>query len=117
MQDNIGKQIEDAYKQRFQLPNERCTMVSSPSPALPFDCLQIMNLSLQIDSKVTGDEGVCWLYLKQAIQRKEPARTIVNTVRDMAQDNFYAVADVLGNGLTNKILSHDNIQNTQTFQR
>lgn len=74
-------------------------ITTSPS----FDCLQIMDLSLQIDAKITGDEGFCWMAVKKAVKDK-PACMVVNTVRDMAQDNFNAVADVLGMVLTNKII-------------
>lgn len=77
------------------------------SPAIPFDCLQLMRLVHDIEFKLAGQQGAVWCYVKKAITDKYPAKKIVVMVQDMAIDNYNAVADVLGVVLTDRILSHD----------
>ena len=69
-----------------------------------FDYLQLMKSVIDIEFKLAGEQKGVWLFIKQAIQMKEPARDIINTVKNMAEDNYNAVADVLGVKLTNRIL-------------
>ena len=76
-------------------------ITNSPS----FDCLQLMDLVLKVQAKVTGEEGICWIAVRNAIDSGRPARQIINTLKDMATDNYNVVADVLGKLLTDKILA------------
>ena len=76
-------------------------ITTSPS----FDCLQLMDLVIKVDGRISGDEGICWLAVKNAIRTQRPARQIINTLKDMATDNYNVVADVLGKLLTDKILA------------
>lgn len=75
-------------------------ITTSPS----FDCLQLMDLVIKVQAKVTGEEGICWISVRNAIDSGRPARQIINTLKDMATDNYNVVADVLGVSLTDKIL-------------
>jgi len=74
------------------------------SPAIPFDCLQLMRLVHEVEMKIAGNESIWCLAVKNAIRSGKPARMIVGTVKDMATDNYGAVADVLGVTLTDKII-------------
>lgn len=69
-----------------------------------FDCLQLMRLVHEVELKLAGQEAIWCLAVKQAIKNK-PARMVVDTVKDMATDNYNAVADVLGKKLADKILA------------
>lgn len=76
-------------------------ITTSPS----FDYLQLMRLVHDIDAKMAGHEAIWCIAVKQAIRSGKPARLIIDSVKDMATDNYNAVADVLGCKLTNQILS------------
>lgn len=78
---------------------------ATTSPGFKFDCLQIMRLVEDIEFKLAGRESIWCIAVKQAIKTK-PARLVLQTVKDMATDNYNAVADVLGVKLTDKILTH-----------
>ena len=75
----------------------------STSPAIPFDCLQLMRLVHEVEMKLLGDRKGIWHFIKQSMKH-EPARVTIDTIKDMATDNYNAVADVLGVLLTDKIL-------------
>lgn len=70
-----------------------------------FPHLQTMKLLIDVEFKLAGNESFAAVAIKQAIRQQKPAKVIINTVRDMAQDNKTAVADMIGISLTNKILS------------
>lgn len=79
-------------------------MLNIATSPVNFDCLQLLDLVLKVQAKVTGEEGICWVALYNAIHAGRPATQIINTIKDMATDNYNAVADVLGKSLTDKIL-------------
>ncbi len=75
-------------------------ITTSPS----IDCLQLMRIVHEVSFKIAGNESIWCLAVKGSIQKNRPARQIINTIKDMATDNYNAIADVLGIKLTNKIL-------------
>lgn len=87
------------------------------SPSIPFDCLQLMRLVHDIEFKLAGHEAIWCLAVKNAIRSGKPARMIVDTVKDMATDNYGAVADVLGVKLTDMVLNSGLPPHVQTFTR
>ena len=93
-----GTQIHDG-KLLFSLPTPEPSI-----PSIPFDCLQLMRLVHEVEMKLAGQESIWCLAVKGAIRGNKPARQIINTIKDMATDNYNAVADVLGKSLTDKIL-------------
>ena len=74
------------------------------SPGFKFPYLQHMRLIIDVEFKIGGNESIWCLAVKQAIRSGKPASDILNTIKDMATDNYNAVADVLGVSLTDKIL-------------
>lgn len=74
------------------------------SPGFRFDCLQLMRLVSDIEFKIGGNESIWCIAVMNAIRSGKPARQIIESIKDMATDNYNAVADVLGVSLTNKIL-------------
>lgn len=78
--------------------------VSCPIPTIPFDYLQTMKLLIDVEFALAGNESFAAVAIKQAIRDKKPATVILTTLKDMATDNFDAVADMLGNSLTRKVL-------------
>lgn len=74
------------------------------SPAFRFNCLQLMDIVSRVEFKIAGNESIWCLAVKQAIRNGRPAQQIINTIKDMATDNYNAVADVLGVVLTDKII-------------
>ena len=69
-----------------------------------FDCLQLMRLVHEVEMKLMWQESIWCISVKGAIRSNKPARQIINTIKDMATDNYNAVAEVLGILLTDKIL-------------
>ncbi len=70
-----------------------------------FDSLLIMDLVYQVNLKVASEPKIWCVGIKQAInQNNASCKEIIHTIKDMATDNYNAVADVLGIKLTNKIL-------------
>lgn len=64
-----------------------------------------MDLLYQIEKATAGNESIWCAAVKLAISNHNASgKEIINTVKEMAQDNYAAVADVLGVRLTNKIL-------------
>lgn len=74
------------------------------SPGFKFPYLQHMRLIIDVEFKLAGHEEIWCLAVKQAIRSNVPAVKVLQTIKDMATDNYNAVADVLGISLTNKIL-------------
>lgn len=66
--------------------------------------MQHMRLIIDIEFKLAGEEAIWCIAVKQAIRSGKPASEILSSIKDMATDNYNAVADVLGVSLTNKIL-------------
>ena len=79
-------------------------MLNIATSPVNFDCLQLMRLVHEVEMNLVGQESIWCLAVKGAIRGNKPARQIVNTIKDMATDNYNAVADVLGVLLTDKIL-------------
>lgn len=77
------------------------------SIAGPFDYLQMMDIITRVEIKIAGSEAIWCLAVKQAIRSGKPAREVINTIKDMACDNYNAIADVLGCSLTDKIINHE----------
>ena len=64
--------------------------------------------------KILGNESIWCIAVMGAIRSQKPARLIINSIKDMATDNYNAVADVLGVRLTDRILNEG--KNIQTFK-
>lgn len=84
------------------------------SPAIPFDCLQLMRLTHEVEMKILGNEAIWCIAVMNAIRDNRAARLIINSIKDMATDNYNVVADVLGCRLTDRILNEG--KNIQTFK-
>ena len=74
------------------------------SPGFKFPYLQHMRLIIDIEFKIGGNESIWCIAVMQAIRSGKPASEILSSIKDMATDNYNAVADVLGVSLTDKIL-------------
>lgn len=87
------------------------------SPAIPFDCLQLMRLVHEVEMKILGNEAIWCIAVMNAIRDNKPARLILDSIKDMATDNYNVVADVLGCKLTDRILTSGAGSNVQTFNK
>ena len=74
------------------------------SPGIQFPYMQHMRLIIDTEFKLAGHEEIWCVAVKHAIRSGKPASEILSSIKDMATDNFNAVADVLGISLTDKIL-------------
>ena len=74
------------------------------SPGFKFPYLQHMRLIIDVEFKIAGNESIWCLAVKQAIRSGKPASQVLSSIKDMATDNYNAIADVLGVSLTDKIL-------------
>jgi len=80
-------------------------MANITTSKVNFDCLQIMDLLYQIEKATSANKSAWCSSVKSAISNHTASgKEIISTVKDMATDNYSAVADVLGVRLTNKIL-------------
>jgi len=66
--------------------------------------MQHMRLIIDVEFKIGGNESIWCIAVMNAIRSGKPASEILSSIKDMATDNFNAVADVLGISLTDKIL-------------
>lgn len=67
-------------------------------------CLQKMLLIMELEFALHGKEDIASIGLKLAIRDQVPATAILQTVRDMATDNYTVVCGLIGVELTDKIL-------------
>lgn len=74
------------------------------SPGFKFPYMQHMRLIIDVEFKIGGNESIWCIAVMNAIRSGKPARQIIESIKDMATDNYNAVADVLGCSLTDKIL-------------
>ena len=74
------------------------------SPGFKFPYLQHMRLIIDVEFKIAGNESIWCLAVKQAIRSGKPASQVLSSIKDMATDNYNAIADVLGVSLTDKIM-------------
>lgn len=70
----------------------------------PFDCLQAMRLVQDMQMALAGNESAAAFSIKNAIG-KVPDKLIIETVQDMAADNYNAMANMLGAELTGRVMS------------
>jgi ABC-type uncharacterized transport system substrate-binding protein len=75
----------------------------NPTTLPPFDCLQLMDIIIQIEKALAGEGNMVTFSLKKAINDKRPAKLIIQTIKDMIRDNENGMAFILGNTLTQKI--------------
>ena len=50
-------------------------------------------------------DGISFM-VQYAVNNNKPAHLLISTIKDMAKANPLAIADVIGQGLTTKILNH-----------
>lgn len=65
--------------------------------------LGYMDLIISISAQLSDKKEFAALCIKSAISSSIPARTIIATTKDMIQDNYNGMADMLGMGLTDRI--------------
>lgn len=73
-------------------------------PSLSFPYLQQMDCIIRLEIALCGKGDCISIGLKNAIRSNTPATMILNTVRDLAVDNYGAVGNLIGVELTDKIL-------------
>jgi len=73
-------------------------MLQSPK----FNYPQQMDIILRMEAKLAGEGNMVRFALKQAV-KKLPAAVVIKETQDMIQDNYNAIADILGKVLTDKI--------------
>lgn len=87
----------------LQLPEMIYSKLTSP---VNFDCLTNMKLLIDIQLKLTCEQGYVWQIIKKAIESKRYSQhDLLFMIKDMAIDNYNGCADVLGISLTNKVLA------------
>ena len=64
------------------------------------DLLILLSLSVRL----SGNNDIFSISIKQAIRDNKPAKLIIQTVKDAIEDNRYLVEPLLGIYLTNKII-------------
>ncbi len=69
------------------------------------DMLRNMDLILQVEKQIAGKEGIIPTGIKFGLKKQVPAAKILREIKEMAQDNYAAVAYLLSNSLTDKILA------------
>lgn len=66
-----------------------------------------MDLIIRLEQALAGEGNMVTFCLKQAIQTKQPANLILQTVKDMIRDNESAMGYIIGQSLTDKIKNFD----------
>ena len=72
-------------------------------PTTKFPYLQAMGIIIKMEQKLASEESTIAYCLKKAIADKAPAIVILQTTKDMIQDNYSMMADIFGNKLTVEI--------------
>lgn len=73
--------------------------------SIQFLYLQQMAAIIEVEQAIAGKQDIISLGIKQNLHQQIPSAWILKELREMATDNYNAVADLLGISLTNKILS------------
>ena len=72
-----------------------------------FNYLQQMDILIRMETALAGEGNMVIFCLKKAIADKQPAKLIIKTTKEMIQDNYNAIANVLGIKLTDYIKNFD----------
>ncbi len=72
-----------------------------------FNYLQQMDILLRMESALAGEGNMVVFALKKAITDKQPSSLIIKTTKEMINDNYNAIADILGIKLTDYIKTFD----------
>jgi len=94
--------MADVHKYEESIKQVREQMLTGGFKA---DALQKLGLIMEVEAKLAGRTEFASICLKNAIQNNQPG--VLETIRDMAKDNYNSVANILGEKLTNKILNHE----------
>lgn len=81
------------------------TAIMATSLPSQFNYLQTMRLLIDVEFKLAGNESFAAVAIKQAIRDGKPAKVVLSTIKDMAQDNYNGVCDMVGVKITDKILA------------
>lgn len=84
--------------------NQQTPTMIFPKPIATFDVLQKMDCIIRLEVALCGKADCISIGLKNAIRSQTPATVILNTVRDMARDNYNGVCNIVGKELTDKII-------------
>ena len=72
-----------------------------------FNYLQQMDIVIRMETAMAGEGNMVAYSLKKAIADKKPASLIIKTTKDMINDNYNAIAGILGTKLTDYIKDFD----------
>jgi len=72
-----------------------------------FNYLQQMDIVIRMETALAGEGNMVGYCLKKAIADKRPATLIIKETKEMIQDNYNAIAGILGITLTDYIKNFD----------
>ena len=67
--------------------------------------LQCMRIIQDVELKLAGNDNMIAYSIKNAIRTGTPYANILTTIQEQAQDNYNAIADMIGIKLTDEILN------------
>ena len=68
--------------------------------------LKAMRIMQDVEIKIAGNNSMIAICIYLAIVKNTPYIDIINTIKDMATDNYNAIADLIGIKLTDEILNY-----------
>ena len=78
-------------------------MTKIPSTSFPY--LQQMDALIDLAEATANKKDIISMGIQQNLHMQVPGAWILKEVREMATDNYNAVADLIGKKLTDKIMS------------
>ena len=76
----------------------------SSFPKDPARSLRAMDILIDLDA-VADNRSIIGLSIRIALDEKEPVRVIFDSIKSTAADNYWAVADIIGYKLLDKIIA------------
>jgi len=78
------------------------TIFGNTIGAIHMPCFRILN---DVSVKIAGNNSVITLSIQLAVKSGRPAVEICKTIAEMANDNYNAIADLIGVKLTDELLT------------
>jgi len=78
-------------------------MTKIPSTSFPY--LQQMDALIDLAEATANKKDIISMGIQQNLHMQVPGAWILKEIREMATDNYNAVADLIGKKLTDKIMS------------
>jgi hypothetical protein len=79
--------------------------LNNSSASLHFGCASMLNLLPQVKEKVKNNNSIIAFAINAGIDNNLPAKIIFKEIGELAQDNYQAMANLLGTGLLTSIIN------------